>query len=420
MEWAVKTGVCRSQSSLQQLLVDSQAVCADVLRSVELSHSQVLELLQTQEKSASGRIETQTYRLQQEIINLHKKQEELKRLDSIQDPITFLNTFMAVDSKDQTENAVMGIWSPESVISGVRLCLDAYREAAQNLIKTNLASIFRVVNDAAAQAHSSGQSCDGGLISSNPQPPSQITEVKSDSTTPQQNTSTKPDVKPKVQAASTATQEHHRKQASPSANPVEASASCRVANPAPKTREEMLKFRIEPTLDHNSAFRHIRLSDGYRKATLCTEKLNYPDHPDRFEYWRQVMCVEPLAGSPYYWEVEWTGQRMTIGVAYKDMKRSASDDSARLGHNTQSWSLYWSGKAFSMWHDGKETTLVGPKAKRVGVYLDQQTGVLAFYRVSHNQAHEICCVHTHFDRPLFPSFRFWTGVGSSITICELS
>lgn len=91
MEWAVKTGVCRSQSSLQQLLVDSQAVCADVLRSVELSHSQVLELLQTQEKSASGRIETQTYRLQQEIINLHKKQEELKRLDSIQDPITFLN-----------------------------------------------------------------------------------------------------------------------------------------------------------------------------------------------------------------------------------------------------------------------------------------------------------------------------------------
>ncbi|KAL0173450.1 hypothetical protein M9458_029418, partial [Cirrhinus mrigala] len=59
--------------------------------------------------------------------------------------------------------------------------------------------------------------------------------------------------------------------------------------------------RIEPTLDHNSAFRHIRLSDGYRKATLCAENQNYPDHPDRFVYWRQVI--------PYYWEVEWTGQR---------------------------------------------------------------------------------------------------------------
>ncbi|XP_016361004.1 finTRIM family, member 86 [Sinocyclocheilus anshuiensis] len=400
------------KSSVQQLLVDSQAVFADVLRSVELSHSQVLELLQTHQKSASSRVEAQTYSLQQEIVSLNQKQEELRRLDSMQDPITFLNTFMAVDTMDQAENAAMEIWSPESVISGVRLCLDAYRQTALNLTKTNLASIFRVVNDAAAQVHSSGQSCDGGLVSSDPQPPSQNTEVKSESV--------KPDAKPKVQASSTATQEHHKKQACPSANPVEASASGCVSNPAPKTREEMLKFRIEPTLDHSSAFRHIRLSDGYRKATLCAEKQNYPEHADRFMFWRQVMCVEPLAGSPYYWEVEWTGPRVTVGVAYKDMKRSASDDSARLGHNTQSWSLYWSGKAFSMWHDGKETALVAPKAKRIGVYLDQQTGLLAFYRVSHNQAQEICSVHTHFDRPLVPSFRFWSGVGSSITICELS
>ncbi|XP_016420840.1 finTRIM family, member 86 isoform X2 [Sinocyclocheilus rhinocerous] len=400
------------KSSVQQLLVDSQAVFAAVSRSVELSHSQVLELLQTHQKSASSRVEAQTYSLQQEIVSLNQKQEELRRLDSMQDPITFLNTFMAVDTMDQAENAAMEIWSPESVISGVRLCLDAYRQTALNLTKTNLASIFRVVNDAAAQVHSSGQSCDGGLVSSDPQPPSQNTEVKSESV--------KPDAKPKVRASSTATQEHHKKQACPSANPVEASASGCVSNPAPKTREEMLKFRIEPTLDHSSAFRHIRLSDGYRKATLCAEKQNYPEHADRFMFWRQVMCVEPLAGSPYYWEVEWTGPRVTVGVAYKDMKRSASDDSARLGHNTQSWSLYWSGKAFSMWHDGKETALVAPKAKRIGVYLDQQTGLLAFYRVSHNQAQEICSVHTHFDRPLVPSFRFWSGVGSSITICELS
>lgn len=112
--------------------------------------------------------------------------------------------------------------------------------------------------------------------------------------------------------------------------------------------------------------------------------------------------------------------QVTVGVAYKDMERSAAEDSSRLGHNTRSWSLYWSGKAFSVWHAGKETALSGPKARRIGVYLDQQAGVLAFYRVSHGQAQEICCVHTHFHAPLFASFRFWSGVGSSITICELS
>lgn len=83
--------ICLSQSSAQRLLMDSQAVFADVLRSVELGHSQVLELLQTHEKSASSRVEAQTYSLQQEISNLQKKHEELRRLHSIQDPVTFLN-----------------------------------------------------------------------------------------------------------------------------------------------------------------------------------------------------------------------------------------------------------------------------------------------------------------------------------------
>ncbi|GAA6079159.1 finTRIM family, member 86 [Tachysurus ichikawai] len=172
-------------------------------------------------------------------------------------------------------------------------------------------------------------------------------------------------------------------------------------------------------MDRNSAYRHIRLSDGDRKATLRAENQNYPEHTERFVFWRQVICQEPLAGSPYYWEVEWTGQKVTIGVTYKDIKRSTADDSSRLGHNEFSWSLYWSGTAFSLWHAGKETLLAAPKARRIGVYLDQQAGVLAFYRVSHNQAHQICSVETEFSRALYPGFRFWSGAGSTITVCQL-
>lgn len=393
------------KSSIQKLMMDSQTFFTDVLKSIELSCSQVLELLQAHENSSCSHIEGQSYRLQQEIIQLHKKQEELQRLDAIQDPASFLNSIMAMDSSAQADSGTTEIWTAEPVISGVRSALDVYRQGLDDLTKTSLASIFRVVNDVAAVAQTA---TDGDVIASNSQLSSQNTEIKSDST------------KPKVRASSAQpSQEHHKKQKCFSANTVEGSAVCCLSNPAPKIREEMLKFRIEPTLDPNSAYRQIRLSDANRKATLCAENKNYPEKPERFMYWRQVMCVETLAGSPYYWEVEWTGQRVTVGVAYRDMARSAADDTARLGHNTQSWSLYWSGKAFSMWHAGKETALAGPKARRIGVYVDQQEGVLAFYRVSHNQALEICCVHTHFDGPLLPSFRFWSGVGSTITICEL-
>ncbi|XP_077080837.1 finTRIM family, member 86 [Siphateles boraxobius] len=393
--------------SLQRLTLDCQAVFEDVSRSVELSRSQVLEMLHTHERSLSTHTQAHTLQIQQEIVQLRQKLQQIQRLQRVQDPDTLLTAFEALDGVCPPVSAALEVWSPQPLISGVRSSL----EALQTLTHASLAAVI----DAAALAQSSSQSCDPGLVSSQSQPPSlnpafQITEVKSDSA--------KPDVKPKVKASSPATQEHHTNQGS--ANPVEGSASCCLDKPAPKTREEMLKFRTELTLDPNSAFRQIRLSDGYRKATLCVESQNYPAHADRFVFWRQVMCAEPLAGSPSYWELEWTGHRVTVGVAYKDMDRSSAEDSARLGHNTHSWSLYWSGKAFSLWHAGRETALAGPKARRVGVYVDQQAGVLAFYRVSHRQAQEICCIHTHFQGPLFASFRFWSGVGSSVTICELN
>lgn len=69
--------------------------------------------------------------------------------------------------------------------------------------------------------------------------------------------------------------------------------------------------RFEPTMDPNTAYRHMKLSDDCRKVTMRAENLNPPEHPDRFFFWRQVLCKEPLAGSPYYWEVEWTGQKVS-------------------------------------------------------------------------------------------------------------
>lgn len=172
-------------------------------------------------------------------------------------------------------------------------------------------------------------------------------------------------------------------------------------------------------MDQNTAYRHILISDGDRKATLRAEVVDASVHPDRFLFWRQVLCREPLAGSPYYWEVEWTGHKVTIAVTYKELDRAGNDNSSRLGRNPLSWAIYWSGTAFSLWHNGKETTLPGPKAHRIGVYLDQQEGLLAFYRVSHGRAELIHMLREDFNGPLFPAFRFWTGVGATITICEL-
>lgn len=75
-----------------------------------------------------------------------------------------------------------------------------------------------------------------------------------------------------------------------------------------------LTVRFEPTMDGDTVYRHVQLSDGGRKATMRAENLNLPEHPERFTFWRQVLCKEALAGSPYYWEVEWTGKKVDASV----------------------------------------------------------------------------------------------------------
>ncbi|XP_076832886.1 finTRIM family, member 86 [Brachyhypopomus gauderio] len=417
------------KDAVQGLQTDSLEIHAEAMKSVESMSSHVTELLHNYESSYYNRLEANRYRLQHEISQLAKREEELNRLSNTEDSIQFLHNIDSMMDVEQVGSAGLQMGRPEEEAGGIGSALGAFREGLHDFLKGSLTTIFRAVNDAAvtateppAQASASGPlpptasgplppTASGPLppTASGPLPPSlPATSQKSEAasimskplgTTPDSCTPHQPPP--------------------PSASSVKKLTSFSVENPAPKTREEMFKFRFEPTLDHNSEFRHIRLSDGDRKATLRAENQNYPDHAERFLYWRQVMCREPLAGSPYYWEVEWTGQKVTIGVAYKDMGRSASDNSSRIGYNDHSWGLYWSGTSFSLWHDGKETTLAAPKARCVGIYLDQQAGVLAFYRVLHKQAHQICCIETEFSGPLYPSFRFWSAVGSTITLCQL-
>lgn len=111
--------------------------------------------------------------------------------------------------------------------------------------------------------------------------------------------------------------------------------------------------------------------------------------------------------------------QITVAVAYREMTRKGSDDSSRLGHNALSWSLYWSGTGFSFWHDGQEKLLGSPKARRIGVYLDQHAGVLSFHRIANNQAHLIHRHQSQFSGPLYPGFRFGSAPGGAATICPL-
>ncbi|XP_034057291.1 E3 ubiquitin/ISG15 ligase TRIM25 [Gymnodraco acuticeps] len=180
--------------------------------------------------------------------------------------------------------------------------------------------------------------------------------------------------------------------------------------PEPRTREEFLQYSMTLTLDTNTAHRRLSLSEGNTKATLQGAAQPYPNTPQRFDGWTQVMCEVPLYSQRCYWEVEWRGRGSSIGVAYKAMIRKGLDSRSGLGYNAQSWTLELSDTCCSAMHDNQKKDIPVTYSPRLGIYLDLSTGTLAFYSVAESMTH----LHTfraNFTQPLYAVFGVGSGVG---------
>ncbi|XP_071190647.1 NLR family CARD domain-containing protein 3-like isoform X1 [Salvelinus alpinus] len=164
------------------------------------------------------------------------------------------------------------------------------------------------------------------------------------------------------------------------------------------------KYVCDLTLDPNTVNRHLSLSEENRKVTRRREKQPYPDHPERFEDWGQVLCREGLTGR-CYWEAEWSG-RVDIGVTYKGISRRGEVDDCCLGYNDKSWSLDCSDYSYAAWHNNNSTTIDVPSSSshRVGVYLDWPAGTLSFYRASSDTLTHLTTFTSTFTEPLYPGF----------------
>uniref|UniRef100_A0A8C4RH06 B30.2/SPRY domain-containing protein n=1 Tax=Erpetoichthys calabaricus TaxID=27687 RepID=A0A8C4RH06_ERPCA len=137
--------------------------------------------------------------------------------------------------------------------------------------------------------------------------------------------------------------------------------------PEPQSRGDFLKYFYPLTPDTKTAHRVLRLSEGNKKVTHERTEAKYPDHPDRFDRWSQVLCREALTGTRCYWEVECSGDLMMIGVAYKGLTRKGDGGECGLGYNDKSWSLRWSDSQYSVRHNNKRTVISAPYSPRIGV-----------------------------------------------------
>ncbi|XP_067471248.1 NLR family CARD domain-containing protein 3-like isoform X2 [Thunnus thynnus] len=186
------------------------------------------------------------------------------------------------------------------------------------------------------------------------------------------------------------------------------------------------KYFCQLTLDPNTVNRFLKLSDNNRKVTCVMEDQSYRDHPDRFDYWEQLLCRNDLTGR-CYWEVEWRGN-VEISVSYRGINRKGNSVDCLFGRNDQSWSLFCSDYGrYSVCHNNRETSISSSSSSsssvsnRVAVYVDCPAGTLSFYRVSSDTLIHLHTFNTTFTQPLCAGFGvYWSErPGSSVSLCSL-
>uniref|UniRef100_A0A673C6X1 B30.2/SPRY domain-containing protein n=1 Tax=Sphaeramia orbicularis TaxID=375764 RepID=A0A673C6X1_9TELE len=182
----------------------------------------------------------------------------------------------------------------------------------------------------------------------------------------------------------------------------------------------------ELTLDPNTANEQLKLSENNKKVEHVEEVQSYPDHQDRFEYRKQVMCSTGLTGR-CYWEVQWSGG-VSIAVTYRGIRRKGNSDDCRFGWNDLSWNLRCYEGRYSVWHNNKYTHLPQSSSSSssssssfsdtVSVYVDCPAGSVSFYRVSSDKLIHIYTFKTTFTEPLFGGFRL-VETGSTVCLCDV-
>lgn len=197
------------------------------------------------------------------------------------------------------------------------------------------------------------------------------------------------------------------------------------ASTEPVTREDFLKYATKLSFNPDSTHQYLRLTEDNRKASNTTPwQHNYPDTPQRFEHWRQVMTTESIYLGRHYFEVQLRGEGAYVGLTYKSIDRKGQENSSSIRGNDFSWCVGQESHAYSAWHADVETNLQvdeGTEFPRIGCYINYEMGLIAFYGVEEKdtQTHmkPLQKYSASFREPLYPAF-WLSKKDNAVVLCK--
>ncbi|XP_012717846.2 tripartite motif-containing protein 16-like [Fundulus heteroclitus] len=323
--------------SADKTVEDSEKIFNELIRLIKKRSSDVKQQIRSQQETEGSRVKELQEKLEQEIIELKRKDAELKQLSHTEDHNQFLNNYPSLSVLSESTHSSSIKIRPLTYFEDVTAAVSELRDQLQDILRDAWTNISV-----------------------------RLTEV---------------DVS--------------------------------LSEPKPKSRAGFLKYSCEITLDPNTAYNYLVLSEGNKKVTRMNEPQSYSNHPDRFTGWPQVLSGESLTGR-CYWEVEWRGG-VYIAVAYKNISRAGGGEECGFGFNDKSWALNCYQKGYEFVRNDIRTSVSGPVSSRVGVYLDHRAGILSFYSISKTMT-LLHRVQTTFTQPLHAGV--WVSVRGSAEFCK--
>ncbi|MBN3272904.1 TRI16 protein, partial [Polyodon spathula] len=148
----LKQAVESLKSSACIEIKESEKVFTELIRSIEKIHTEVIELIGANEKAVVNQAEGLMKKLEQEIAELRRRDDELKQLSETEDHIHFLQNFQSLCAPPEAGDLPRVTVNTDISFGAVRKAVSELKDHIEDFCKGELVKITKTVNDVAVDS----------------------------------------------------------------------------------------------------------------------------------------------------------------------------------------------------------------------------------------------------------------------------
>ncbi|XP_036439135.1 E3 ubiquitin-protein ligase TRIM39-like [Colossoma macropomum] len=185
--------------------------------------------------------------------------------------------------------------------------------------------------------------------------------------------------------------------------------------------ERIKKFAVDVTLDADTAYAQLLVSDDGKEVSDSGERKDVPDIAERFDMFGSVLGQNGLTEGKAFWVVDVGDKKgWDIGVAREEANRKGK---LSLKPSQGYWAIVlYNGDQYAALEDPPTLLSLPDKPQKVGVFVDYQEGLVSFYDMeAKNHIYSFTdCVFNEVIRPYFsPHFCQGGDNSSPLVICPV-